>query len=92
MQNLFEAWGYRSSIYHVGSRLWFFFKSDPAMVERKVARLNRRMDAHPGVYHFKNAFMDYWKLKPSEVLERRSLSEGAPGSTILGVPAKPRGN
>jgi len=78
MQCLFDAWGYRSSIYHVGSRLWFFFKADPVMVERTIARLNLRAGPHPGIYHFKRGFMDYWKLKPSEVLERRSLTGDHP--------------
>lgn len=74
MQRLFEAWGYRSSLYHVGSRLWFWFKTDPAEVERAVAELNRRNGAPARAYHFKRGFMDYWKLKPSEVMARRSLS------------------
>jgi hypothetical protein len=74
MQRLFEAWGFRSSIYHVRSRLWFWFKADPATVENAVAALNARGATPADAYHFKRGFMDYWKLKPAEVMQRRSLN------------------
>lgn len=74
MQVLFDRWGYRSSLYHVGSRLWFWFKADPDHVEQTVAKLNQRSPAEPDRYHFKRGFVDYWKLRPQDVMARRSLT------------------
>ncbi|MBV6633827.1 MAG: methyltransferase domain-containing protein [Alphaproteobacteria bacterium] len=55
MQILFDRWGYASSIYHVPSRLWFFFR-DPAVKVEEIAAQD------PEAFFAKRGFMDYWKL------------------------------
>lgn len=62
---LFKQWGYTSSVYHVDSQLWLWFKTDPPGVEAAVARANAR----PGglSYVFKRGFVDYWKCEPYRV-------------------------
>jgi hypothetical protein len=49
MEHLFRQWGYSSSIYHVESRLWLWFKTD----------VRDRVDQSKYVY--KKGFVDYWK-------------------------------
>ena len=65
MEILFEQWGYRSSIYHVDSRIWFWFKSDPQRIEEIVGKANDRRNhiaqSAPLCYEFKKGFVDYWK-------------------------------
>ena len=65
MEILFEQWGYRSSIYHVDSRIWFWFKSDPGRIEEIVRKANDRRnllaDSPSPYYEFKKGFADYWK-------------------------------
>ena len=62
MQVLFEQWGYTSSVYHVESQFWLFFKNDPDRIEAIVKQANQRPDGHH--YEFKRAFVDYWKVQP----------------------------
>jgi hypothetical protein len=62
MQVLFEQWGYTSSVYHVDSQLWLWFKQDPDAVEAKVKQANLRADGP--TYIFKRGFVDYWKCEP----------------------------
>lgn len=59
MEILFEQWGYRSSIYHVETRIWFWFKTEPERVEKIVRESNKRPGAPRYVY--KKGFVDYWK-------------------------------
>jgi hypothetical protein len=55
---LFDAWGYRSSLYDVEARLWLWFREDPDVTEAKVEALNRARD-EPVL--FARRFLDYWK-------------------------------
>jgi len=61
MQILFDKWGYQASIYHVSSRLWFWFKKDIDKVENAIHNANNRLRREKLYYHFKRGFMDYWK-------------------------------
>jgi len=45
MQLLFDQWGFEASLYHVPSRMWFWFKKDVEPI---------------GGFHYKRGFMDYW--------------------------------
>lgn len=49
MEHLFRQWGYASSVYHVESRLWLWFKTD----------MRDKIDQSKYVY--KDGFVDYWK-------------------------------
>lgn len=57
MQILFDAWGYEVSIYHVPSRMWFWFKNRGDFVKSlfDMGQLN----SEEGFY-FKDGFMNYW--------------------------------
>lgn len=55
---LFEAWGYRSSLYDVEARLWLWFREDPDLTEARVDALNATR-AEPVL--FARKFLDYWK-------------------------------
>lgn len=70
MQLLFEQWGYSASIYHVDSRLWFWFKSGADKVEKIITEANARTGREELFYHFKRGFMDYWKLEPNKIIRR----------------------
>lgn len=59
MQILFNRWNYNFSIYHVPSRLWFWFKKRPEQASRKIDKLNR--ESAETEFFLKNGFMDYWK-------------------------------
>ncbi len=61
MKILFDEWGYKASIYHVDSRLWFWFKTDIDAIESKIQIANKRPGREFLYYHFKRGFMDYWK-------------------------------
>lgn len=61
MRRLFADWGYRCSIYNVAASLWIWFRSDPALVEDKVAALNRTASSP---FLFREGFLDYWKSDP----------------------------
>jgi len=49
MEILFKQWGYQSSVYHVESRLWLWFKSNMSDFARNQN------------FIYKNGFVDYWK-------------------------------
>jgi hypothetical protein len=59
MSILFEQWGFRSSVYHVDSRLWFWFRGPDSEIEERVGRANQRQNAP--TYLYKKGFVDYWK-------------------------------
>lgn len=61
MQILFDEWGFKSSIYHVSSRLWLWFKKKPEWIEEVIAGVNKKASDSLTEYHFKRGFMDYWK-------------------------------
>lgn len=71
MQLLFEQWGYTASIYHVDSRLWFWFKSGAEKVEKIIAKANATAGREKFRYHFKYGFMDYWKLESNKIITRK---------------------
>jgi len=60
MQMLFDIWEYQVSLYHVNSRLWFWFKNDVEKIEETIRNANNREKKKPH-YHFKRGFVDYWK-------------------------------
>lgn len=70
MQILFDQWGYSASIYHVDSRLWFWFKETNDRLEEIIVSLNSQPGRDNFFYHYKRGFMDYWKLNEEEVLQR----------------------
>ena len=60
MATLLEQWGFRSSLYHVPSRLWFCFRQE----RPELPDLLRRCDpagVAGGAYAYKAGFMDYWR-------------------------------
>ena len=61
MTRLFDDWGYRASVYDVAASLWVWFRDDPAVVEDRVAHLNRTATAP---LLFRRGFLDYWKVDP----------------------------
>ena len=58
MQILFDRWGFALSIYHVPSRMWFWFHREIDLYYDFVAG---QQNQAPGEYHIKKGFMDYWK-------------------------------
>jgi len=70
MQILFDQWGFTASIYHVESRLWFWFKSNVDQVEKIIAVANARPGHDNFFYYFKRGFMDYWKHKATDIIRR----------------------
>ena len=58
MEILFDRWGFASSIYHVPSRMWFWFRSHDRRATEYVAKQQERA---PGDYYCKTGFVDYWK-------------------------------
>ena len=61
MQLLFEQHGYRCSVYHVTSRLWFWFKQPASIIRPLVEKANARGLGPAAEYLFKEGFVDYWK-------------------------------
>jgi hypothetical protein len=57
MQILFEDWGYEVSIYHLPSRMWFWFKKRGDVV--KILFDSGHLNSENGFY-FKEGFMNYW--------------------------------
>lgn len=57
MQILFEDWGYDASIYHVPSRMWFWFRRNGDLVQRLFDQ--NLLNSAEGFY-FKKGFMNYW--------------------------------
>lgn len=58
MQILFDNYGFKASIYHLGSTMWFWFKDNIEQVEQAAIDFNR---TEPDQLFFKKGFMDYWK-------------------------------
>jgi len=58
MQILFEQWNYKASIYHVPSRLWFWFRE---MDNIQMSVIKNLLPETEGFY-FKEGFMNYWGL------------------------------
>jgi len=58
MQILFDQWGFYSSLYHVESRLWFWFRQEPEPLQRFLDRPERFVR---GEICYKKGFADYWK-------------------------------
>ncbi len=58
MQILFDRWEFAVSVYHVPSRMWFWFRRDIPICWDFVARQQGRA---PDEYYIKKGFMDYWK-------------------------------
>ena len=54
MQKLFEQWGFVASLYHVPSRMWFWFRGN-------INTVRRFMESRPEGFYMRNAFVDYWK-------------------------------
>ncbi|WP_310501057.1 class I SAM-dependent methyltransferase [Paenibacillus qinlingensis] len=52
MDILFKKWGFVSSLYHLESRMWFFFKHELNIKTEVLNKYN---------LHYKVGFMDYWK-------------------------------
>ena len=59
MQILFEKWKYEFSLYHVPSRMWFWYRKKPENLEKIITNLNK--DHKEKEYFYKSGFMDYWK-------------------------------
>ncbi|SEH08548.1 methyltransferase domain-containing protein [Candidatus Venteria ishoeyi] len=59
MQILFEDWGFKSSLYNIESRLWFWFKRTPESIQDIINIANQR-DNKPH-YIYEEKFVDYWK-------------------------------
>lgn len=78
MQLLFDQWGYASSIYHVDARLWIWFKTSPALVEKIVKEANARPGREKFSYHFRQGFMDYWKLSEQDIVNRTGSGTNDP--------------
>jgi hypothetical protein len=57
MQILFSDWGYKSSVYHVKSRLWLWFRENTSDVKELV----NTAGAEGLELIFKEGFVDYWK-------------------------------
>lgn len=57
MQILFSDWGYKSSVYHVKSRLWLWFRNNTSEVKELV----NTAGAEGLELIFKEGFVDYWK-------------------------------
>ena len=58
MEILLKQWGFKSSLYHLTSRLWFFFESEYQVIEPQFKKLDAVM---PGEWFGKSGFVDYWK-------------------------------
>ncbi|QFS43155.1 class I SAM-dependent methyltransferase [Nostoc sphaeroides] len=56
MQILFKQWNYKASIYHVPSRLWFWFRQ---MDNIQMSVIKTLLTETEGFY-FKEGFMNYW--------------------------------
>jgi hypothetical protein len=58
MQILFEKFGFKASIYHVDSRMWFWFKNNEEGIHQILQKESVRLH---GELHFKFGFVDYWR-------------------------------
>jgi hypothetical protein len=59
MKILFEQWNFRISLYHMPSRMWFWFREESDAVEQFMEKKAGRVS--PNDFHYKKGFMDYWK-------------------------------
>jgi len=59
MQILFDGWGYKASIYHVPSRMWFWFKKRSNFLNNLFN--SGLLNSQKGFY-FKEGFMNYWGI------------------------------
>lgn len=59
MRRLFARWGYAGCVYHVRSRLWFWFK-DPATDVFAIAERGNAL-AGETLFYAANEFVAYWK-------------------------------
>jgi hypothetical protein len=59
MQILFDGWGYKASIYHVPSRMWFWFKKRSNFLNDLFN--SGLLNSQEGFY-FKQGFMNYWGI------------------------------
>ena len=57
MQILFDKWGFEASIYHVESRMWFWFRRNGDLIKAILEKEEGKL----GEIYFKKGFMDYWK-------------------------------
>lgn len=78
MQSLFEQWEFRASLYLPSARLWFWFKTEPPLMEKLIEVLNRGAINKANSFHYQKGFVDYWKLSPLEAMKRRSLANLVP--------------
>jgi len=60
MQKLFSDWGFKFSIYHPKSTMWFWFKNGKKYntVKNAISLLNKEFGEE---FFIKEGFMDYWK-------------------------------
>ena len=58
MQILFEQWNYKASIYHVPSRLWFWFREIDNIQMSVIKNLLPETEG----FYLKEGFMNYWGL------------------------------
>lgn len=60
MDHLFHKWKYHSSLYHIPSRLWFFFRDAKVQV-RALAEAGNASAGSEVFFAKEAAFADYWK-------------------------------
>lgn len=58
MELLFDRYSFFSSLYHLESRMWFWFKSE---AEEMKSAINSLIEGDPENFFYKKGFMDYWK-------------------------------
>ena len=58
MQILFDEWGFSSTLYHVESRLWFWFREEPDALKQFLKSPERFVR---GEVVYKRGFAGYWK-------------------------------
>lgn len=61
MQILFDRWGFDSSVYHLESRMWFWFKKNDDALSTFKKIIEQEKVAGINEFYFKKGFMDYWK-------------------------------
>lgn len=58
MQVIFDKFGFKASIYHLPSTMWFWFRENIDFVQEYTETYNRH---ESDILFFKRGFMDYWK-------------------------------
>jgi hypothetical protein len=61
MQLIFDRMKFESSLYHVKSRMWFWFKKDSKQIESLPESYNRNSTDPEDIFIYKKGFVDYWK-------------------------------